>query len=189
MSRGGYGSAPSPRDPIADARVRFEIVNADTTCRPTRDAGVMIIDPDLTSLRTCWGEVALTRRTLFHGMLSERSAGHLGNQSGDRDRRLCDRLDDQARGLRKPKVGCHLRAVSRLTVRVKSSWALLRIYLNLGGARFGPTGNPLDLLTQPQLPDAEGISNCRIFGICRCQFGFGRDRACQAVPFFYVGRW
>jgi hypothetical protein len=39
--------------------------------------------------------------------------------------------------------------------------------LNLGEARFGPTGNPLDLLTQPQLPDAEGISNCRIFGICR----------------------
>src|ERR1700676_2054468 len=45
--------------------------------------------------------------------------------------------------------------------------ALLRIYLNLGGARFGPTANPLDLLPQPQLRDAEGISNCRIFGICR----------------------
>jgi|ERR1700677_3755529 hypothetical protein len=59
-------------------------------------------------------------------------------------------------------------------------------------ARFGPTGNPLDLLTQPQLPDAEGIGNCRIFGICRRslimgQLGFGRDRACQAAPSFMYG--
>src|SRR5580658_3755505 len=34
-------------------------------------------------------------------------------------------------------------------------------------ARVRPTVNPLDLLTQSQLPDAEGISNCRLFGICR----------------------
>ena len=75
-------------------------LDADTARGPVRDARVMIIHPDVTSLDAGRREVHGDDERFFNGdALRALRQAHVGYQPGDRNRRLGGRPNDQARGL------------------------------------------------------------------------------------------